>query len=341
MNYKLLISIYSFTLLGSLPGYSDSPAAPAVTQPMIAQNLPSALYKIGVSPEDVGTLGITKTPPDTLLKAFRLYAQNSNDRRYASLSLPERDALVFFAFKLNSKGNLTDSSLADLMTAEKMRTGMPKAHIKELNDLVETIRANPNYELTYPDVTLVDLIAPFVNTDPYAFTDVLGTLVGPILQAKTENIGITPATETTLINAAKTVTGLTQEQLDNLQTIGDSYEESGQFQTSNQNVDDINQVMEVSYYPDGANLLLPFLGAGTLVALSNVGYAYPYAFREDNVYNYNREVVRNPTVERYNRAGIAPRYNNNWADNRARADARANPAVRDDAARAGAVRRGR
>lgn len=326
MRSIFYFSVLGITVASSITGHSDSPSGSIAAQPVIAGALPGALYKIGASTEDIGILGVSKTPPEGLLKAMRTYAADSQNKRYDSLSLSERDALVFFAYKLQAKGKLSDSALASLMTEEKLRTGMPKAHIKELQSLVETIRVNPNYELTFQNVSLIELTATFVNIDPYAFVDVLGTLIGPVSEAKTENVTITPETETILINAAKTVTGLNREQLDTLQDIGESYEETGQITGSSQDINSINQVLETSYYPDGANLLLPFLGAGTLIALGNAAYSYPVAFEGDTIYRYNREVVRNPRVGAYARDDIAPRYNRNWADNRARARAgRAGP----------------
>jgi ribosomal protein S30 len=209
--------------------------------------------------------------------------------------------------------------MKSLMVAEKMRTQMPKAQIKELSALVERIKANPNYELTYEDVMIVDSTAPFINDDPYAFSDVLGTLIGPVLQAPSESIGISPSTEQILINAAKTITGLTQEQMDNLQNIGETYQNSQQFSSTPTNVSDVNQVIETSYYPDSANLLLPFLGAGTLIAMSQIHYGYPTYFYGEGINEYDRTVVRNPNVVAYNRAGVYPRYNNNWSYNRSQA----------------------
>lgn len=318
MNRKLFLTVYAITALCVIPGYTDN-GTPGMSQSQNTQTLSGALYKIGGTDSDIGQLGITGSPPSSLVKSFANYANDSDNSKFSSLSDSERDSLVFFGFKLQSKGDLSDSAMKSLMVAEKMRTGMPKAHIQELMSLVEKIKANPNYELTFNDVNLINSAAPFINNDPYAFSDILGTLMGPILNATPENLPITTETEEILINAARTVTGLSQEQMDNLQNIGDNYESSKEFDSSDDNVTDVTQVIETSYYPDSANLLLPFLGAGTLIAMSGIYDTYPNNFYGEGYNEYNRNVTRNPTVENYYKGGVAPRYNDNWANNRANA----------------------
>ncbi|MES2200366.1 MAG: hypothetical protein V4489_09405 [Chlamydiota bacterium] len=318
MNYKLFLTVYAATTICMVPGNTQNTPF-TMTQSLPPQALPDALYQIGGETYDIGQLSISGVPSKALVKAFTKYADDSDNSKFNSLSQIERDALVFFGFKLQSKGEVSDSAINSLMMAEKMRTGMPKAHIKELLSLIERIKANPNYELTHEDVMLVDSTAPFINIDPYAFSDVLGSLLGPVLHATPENIGISSSTEDILVNAAKTITGLTQEQMDNLQNISNNYQDSQQFTSSSDNVNDINQVAETSYYPDSANLLLPFLGADALITMSEIHYAYPNTFYGEGYNQYNRTVVRNPTVEAYNRGGYYPRYNNNWANNRSQA----------------------
>lgn len=318
MNSKFFLTVYAMTAVCVMPGYTDTPPQ-AMIQSLPPQALSDALYQIGGSSNDIGQLNISGIPSSDLVKVFAKYANDSDNSKFTPLSQAERNALVFFGFKLQNKGAISDSAMSSLMVAEKMRTGMPKAHIKELMSLVERIQANPNYDLTFNDVNLVDSTAPFINIDPYAFSDVLGTLIGPILHATPENIGISSATEDTLINAARTITGLTQEQMDNLQNISDTYQDTQQFTSTTDNVTDINQVVETSYYPDSANLLLPFLGADALIAMSQIHYAYPATFYGEGYTQYDKTVVRAPVVENYYKAGDYPRYNDNWANNRANA----------------------
>lgn len=316
MNHKLFITICAIASVCAGPAYSQNGSFTNMQTSAIAQSLDSALYKIGGTSSDIGQMGITGKPPSDLVKTYTHYASDSDDSKYNLLTQSERNSLVFFGYKLQSKGAISDSSMKSLMVAEKMRAGMPKAQIKVLMDLVETIKANPNYELTYEDVMTVDSAASFINTDPYAFSDVLGTLLGPILHAPSEIQGISTDTETILINAAKTITGLNQDQMDNLQNISDTYQGSQQFDPTEENVTDVNQVIETAYYPDSANLLLPFLGADALIAMSAISYAYPASFHEETVNEYSRTVVRDPVVVDYNRDGVYPRYNENWSNNR-------------------------
>ncbi len=318
MNRRLFLTIYAVTTACLAPGYVQS-APMSMTQALPPQALSDALYQIGGTSSDIGQLEISGIPSESLVKVFTKYANDSDNSKFEALSQAERNALVFFGFKIQSKGEVSDSAMSSLMMAEKMRAGMPKAHIKELMSLVERINANPNYELTYNDVTLVDLTATFINVNPYAFSDVLGSLIGPVLHATPENIVISSATEEILINGARTITGLSQQQMDNLQNISDNYQDSQQFDSSSDNVNDVNQVIETSYYPDSANLLLPFLGADALIAMSQIHYAYPATFYAEGFNQYDRTVVRDPTVVAYNRAGDYPRYNNNWANNRSQA----------------------
>ncbi|MBS0627537.1 MAG: hypothetical protein JSS09_04930, partial [Verrucomicrobia bacterium] len=138
MNSRLFITMCTISTLCLTPCYTDN-NMPPMTQPVASQALADALYKIGVSTSDIGQLGISGIPPESLVKTFTKYANNSNEAKFDILSQSDRNALVFFGFKLQSKGAISDSAMKSLMVAEKMRTQMPKAQIKEIMDLVERI----------------------------------------------------------------------------------------------------------------------------------------------------------------------------------------------------------
>jgi hypothetical protein len=316
MNYLQITAILTVFSISMTSGYTQDPASSTVKS-LSSQALTDALYKIGGTANDIGSLEKSGIYSSDLVRKFLFYTNNSNEPMFNTLLSSERDALVLFAFKLQSRNDISNSDLHSLMEAEKIRTGMTKEQIKELMSVFNTIKDNKNYELTHNDVRVINLASPFINKDPYSFADILGTLIEPILHATPEAIGIPASTETTLIEAAKTLTGLRQYKMDNLQSIADKYQSSHKFIPTADNIDDVTQVMEAAYYPNSASLLLPFLGADTLITLSKIPYAYPDSFNEDLVNYYTHEIALNPTVETYDNAGAYPRYNPNWANNRA------------------------
>lgn len=291
------------TIFSSIPpGYSQDPES-SIVKSLPAQALTDAFYKIGGTANDIGSLEKSGIYSSDLIQKFIAYANNSTNSRFNTLLSSERDALVLFGFKLKSRDDISNSDLRSLMEAEKLRTGMTKKQIKELMSVFNTIKDNQNYELTHDDVRIINLAAPFIDKDPYSFSDILGTLLEPIIHATPEATGIPAATETILIEAAKTLTGLRQYKMDNLQSIADKYQSSHKFLPTSDNIDDVTQVMEVAYYPNSASLLLPFLGADTLITLSKIPYAYPDSFEVDLVNHYTKEITLNPTVETYDNAG--------------------------------------
>ncbi len=315
MNKKLFLTIFSITTICTVPGYPENP--PDTVKSLPSQALADGFYKIGGKPNDIGQLEKSGIASSDLIKALITYTNASNSPKFKSLLSSERDALVFFSFKLQSTGDISDSDLRSLMLAEKLRTEMSKIEIKALMALFNRIKEDPAYVLNHEDVEVLNFAAPFINKDPYSFGDVLGTLIEPILHATPETIGVPVATEHILINAAETLTGLPQYKLDNLQSISDMYQASEKFIPTADNIDDITQLIETSYYPNSAHLLLPFLGADALITLSKIPNTYPDSFRESAVNQYIHEVALNPAVEIYYKAGAYPRYNPNWEKNMA------------------------
>ncbi|MES2200369.1 MAG: hypothetical protein V4489_09420 [Chlamydiota bacterium] len=325
MNQKLLTTIFAITVIYTIPGQcAPPPPAPFVENPppstikaLPSQALADALHKIGGKANDIGQIEKSGIPSSDLIAVLNTYAGDSGSSKFKSLLSSERDALVFFSFKLQTSGDLSDDNLHSLMVAEKLRTEMTKSEINELMSLFNEIKSNPEYVLSHEDVRILNVTAPFISYDPYSFADVLGTLIEPILHATPESIGVPASTELILINAAKTLTRLPQYKLDNLQNIADKYQGSEKFIPTADNIDDVTDLMETAYYPNSAHLLLPFLGADALIALSKIPNAYPDSFKEDTVNQYIQEVVLNPAVETYYKAGAYPRYNPNWTNNRA------------------------
>jgi hypothetical protein len=307
MRSGVYFAIFSLLTLYVPVCYTDSTP---ITSSAFSQQLPSALYKIGVSPADIGQMGISGTPPSSLIQIFSNYAKNSDNKAYNTLSTAERNSLIVFAFKLSSQGAISSDTLQSLMIEEKLRTGMPMAHIKEIEGLAAQFKNNPNYVISSNTVNMVGDACSYININPYAFADVLGTIMGPILNQNT--VPVPKSTEDILISAAKTLTGLSQDQINNIQDISTNYQDSQQFDATTTNVNDINQMMETSYYPDSAYLLLPFVGADALVTAAAITAAYPETWDAATVNKYNTNVYRNPTVQEYNRNGAYPRYNNNW-----------------------------
>lgn len=339
MKKGLYLAIFSLLSFYAPTGYTDS-SSMQMASATFTKELPSALYKIGVSTSDIGQMQISGAPPSTLVQTFTNYANDANNKSFSTLSTPERNSLVLFAFKLQNQGLISNDTLQALMTSEKLRTGMPMAHIQEIEDLAAQFKNNPNYVISAETVNMVGDACSYININPYAFADVLGTIMNPILNQNT--VTVPPTTEQILINAAKTLTGLSQDQINNIQDISDNYQSTQQFQATPENVNDMNQLMETSYYPDSSYLLLPFIGADALVTAAAISYAYPETFDAGTVNAYHANVYRNPTVEAYNRDGVYPRYNNDWqnrAQNRGNA-ANTRAQGRSDAANTRAQDRG-
>jgi len=335
MKKGIYLAIFSLLSFYTPNGYTDS-SSTEIASATFSKELPSALYKIGVSTSDIGQMQISGTPPSTLIQTFTNYANDANNKSFSKLSTPERNSLILFAFKLQNQGLISNDTVQALMTAEKLRTGMPIAHIREIEDLAAQFRNNPNYVISAETVNMVGDACSYININPYAFADVLGTIMNPILNQNT--VTVPPTTEQILINAAKTLTGLSQDQINNIQDISDNYQSTQQFQATPANVNDMNQLMETSYYPDSSYLLLPFIGADALVTAAAISYAYPETFDTATVNTYNTNVYRNPTVEAYNRDGVYPRYNNAWQNRGNAANTRAQG--RSDAANTRAQDRG-
>jgi len=316
MRSKLIAGICALTILFPFQGYPDNPPLSNNTLPS-PQILSNALFKIGVSTGDIGELFMSGNPPPPLMKTFNSYANDSNSFKFQSLTFSERNALIIFAFKLQAKGALSETTLHTLMTNEKVRAGMPKAHIKEVYDLNKIITENPNYVLSPQGAVIIGDAAGYINDQPFAFADILGAFVKPVLEQDPHAIALTTATEDILIKAAQTVTGLSGAQIDHLQELGNQYGATSEFANTPSNVNDLTQLTETAYYPNGANLLLPFFGADTLIYASKIHYAYPSAFNQAAIDRYRTVIARDPAVQTYYRNGIAPRYNANREENRA------------------------
>jgi hypothetical protein len=299
--HKLVFGVSSIVSAFSIVGYEVrvepipsirvSNPSPTINAP--SQDLLDALGVIGASTSDILEFKQTGKPTYGIVQAVIAYDNNSSNSVYQNLSQAQDDALVLFSFVLHNDKKISDQSLKTLMRDEKLRMGMNSTEIDRLEELSNALISDSSYILSSDELTKIQNLVPIINDDPFAFADVIGPLIGAVIYT-TEHGPVTPdpSIEQGLAEAAQTLTGLSDEQVNNIVNITNNYMETNTFTPSQEDVNDMNQAIAVAALPLGAFALYPLLGYTTVTEVDAITRGYDYYFNEAEAAYWNNAAVR-------------------------------------------------